>query len=109
MDTSFVLDKWCSLFNPWLTLTLKAIQLGFDAQNVIALRMMRFAAGGTRGQNEARRMVVEKIAASAEVQATVTAGLITGRKEAVVAGKILKGLQKRVGTNKRRLSRKRYA
>jgi hypothetical protein len=44
------------------------MQLGFDPQNVIALRMMQFAAGGIRGRNEARRMVADKVAAGAEAQ-----------------------------------------
>ena len=39
------------------------MQLGFEAQQVIALRMMRVVAGGARGQGEARRMVAEKSAA----------------------------------------------
>lgn len=99
-------NNWYSLLNPWIALTFKAIQLGVDAQTVIAFRIMRFAAGGVRGQNEARRMVPEKIAATTEAQATVALGLITGRKETVVAGKVLEGLQKRVRSNKRRLSRK---
>ena len=54
------------MLNPWIALTLKAMQVGFDAQNVIFLRMMRLSAGGARGQSEARRMVSEKIAASTE-------------------------------------------
>src|SRR6202012_1493596 len=29
------------LFNPWLTLSLKAFQVGVEAQSVIALRMLR--------------------------------------------------------------------
>jgi len=81
------------------------MQLGFDAQNVIALRMMRFATGGARGQSEARRMVTEKIAAGVEAQATAVSGAITGQSDAVVAGKVLRVLQKRVRANKRRLSR----
>jgi len=75
---------WCFLLNPWLALTFKVMQLGFDAQNVIALRMMRFAAGGARGQNEARRMVIEKTAAGVEAQATTISGIITGNKDTVV-------------------------
>ena len=94
------------MLNPWLSLTFKTMQLGFDAQNVIALRMMRFAAGGPRGQNEARRMVTEKIAAGVQAQLTAVSGIITGQKDTVVAGNILRVLQKRVRANKRRLSRK---
>jgi hypothetical protein len=93
------------MLSPWIALTLKAMQVGFDAQNVIFLRMMRLSAGGTCGQSEARRMVSEKIAASAEAQAAAVSGIIAGRKEAVVAGQVIRGLQKRVRANKRRLSR----
>lgn len=83
------------------------MQLGFDAQNVIALRMMRFAVGDAGTLNEARRMVVEKITAGAEAQTTAVSGIITGRKDTVVADKVLRALRKRVHANKRRLSRKR--
>ena len=93
------------MINPWLALTFRAMQLGFDAQNVIALRMIRFATGGAR-RNEADRMVSEKIAAGVEAQATAVSGMMTGRKDAVIAGQVLRGLQKRVRANKRRLSRK---
>jgi hypothetical protein len=94
------------MLNPWLALTFKAMQLGVDAQNVIALRMMRLSVGGARGQNEARRMVSEKIAAGVEAQAAAVSGMITGQKGTVVAGQVLHVLQKRVRANNRRLSRK---
>jgi hypothetical protein len=94
------------MLNPWLALTFKAMQVGIDAQNVIFLRMMRLSAGGARGQSEARRMVSEKIAAGVEAQVNAVSGMMTGRKETVVAGQILGGLQKRVRANKRRLSRR---
>ena len=94
------------MLNPWLALTLRTMQLGFDAQNVIFLRMMRLSAGGARGQSEARRMISEKIAASAEAQATAVSGVMAGRNEAAVAGQVVRRLQKRVRANKRRLSGK---
>jgi hypothetical protein len=94
------------MLNPWLALTFKAMQLGFDAHNVIALRMMRLAAGGARGENEARLMVSDKIAAGVEAQAAAVSGIITGHKDTVVAGKVHQVLHKRVRTNKRRLSHK---
>jgi hypothetical protein len=94
------------MLNPWLSLAFKAMQLGFNAQNVIALRMMRISAGGARGQSEARRMISEKSAAAFEVQAAAVSGIITGRNDTVIAGQILRDLQKRVSANKRRLSRK---
>jgi hypothetical protein len=93
------------LLDPWVALTFKTLRLGFEAQNVIALRMMRFAAGGARGQSEARRMVSEKIATGVEAQATAVSAVIAGHRDTVVAGKVFRVFQKRVRANKRRLSR----
>jgi hypothetical protein len=94
------------LLNPWLALTFRAFQLGLEAQNVIALRMLRLAAGGPRAQNEVRRMTTEKIAAAIETQATAASGIITGRKNTAVAATVIRGLRKRVRANQRRLSRR---
>lgn len=82
------------------------MQLGLEAQQVIALRMLRLAAGGARGQGEARRMVAEKIAAGAEAQATAVSAIMTGRGDTVVVGKVLRVVKRRVRANKRRLSRR---
>jgi hypothetical protein len=52
-------------------------QLAFanlEAQHVIALRVAKLAKGGPAAQREARRMVVEKIAASAEAGLALAAG-----------------------------------
>jgi hypothetical protein len=94
------------LFNPWLALNFKIMQLGFEAQSVVALRMMRIAGGGVRGQTEARRMVAEKIAAVTEAQTTAVSAIMKGSKDTVVGSKVLRVLNKRVRANKRRLSRR---
>src|ERR1700692_1216740 len=94
------------MYNPWFPLIFKTVQLGFEAQSVIALRMMRLAAGGGRAQTEARRMVGDKIAAGVEAQAAAASGLASGQKNTVVAGKVLRIVRKRVRANKRRLSRR---
>jgi hypothetical protein len=94
------------VFNPWLALTLKNIELGLDAQRVIALRMMRLAAGGARGQDEARRMVAEKAVALVEAQATAAVAIMSGHKDHAVAQKVLGVIRKRVRANKRPLSRR---
>ncbi len=94
------------MFNPWFDVALKAIQLGVEAQSVIALRMVRLAAGGALAQSEAQRMVMEKFAAVAEVQTAVAAGLLNGHQDHVVATKALGAFKKRVRANKRRLSRR---
>jgi hypothetical protein len=94
------------MFNPWLTLSLKAIQMGFEAQSVIALRVLRLAAGGARMEAEATRMITENAAAAAEAQAVAAVAAMKGHPQRVVAGKTLKVFKKRVRANKRRLSRR---
>jgi hypothetical protein len=94
------------MFNPWFSLAFKTIQLGFEAQNVIALRMVRLARGGAVAQTEARRMIVDKIAAGVEAQAVAASSVASGRRDTVVANKVLRVLKKRVHANKRRLSRR---
>jgi hypothetical protein len=93
------------MFNPWFSVTLKTIQLGFEAQSVIALRMMKLAAGGPAAQTEARRMIADKMAAGIEV-AVAASSVTSGQKDTVVADKILRVLKKRVHANKRRLARR---
>src|SRR5215472_15584742 len=89
--------------NPWVVLTMRAFQLSWEAQSVIALRMLRLASGDARGQAELNRMVVEKITAAAEAQAAAAA-IMNGHKDHVVAGKALTVYKKRVRANRRRLS-----
>jgi hypothetical protein len=96
-----VINPW----NPWFALTLKTFQLGIEAQSVVALRMLRFASGDARGQDELNRMVMEKIAAIAEAQVAATVAIMNGHKDHVVAGKALTVFRRRVRANKRRLSK----
>ena len=54
--------------------TLDPISFGADVAGVIALRLMRIAAGGRAGRKEARLMVSEKIVALAHVQFSLASG-----------------------------------
>jgi hypothetical protein len=94
------------MFNPWFSLTFKTMQLGFEAQNVIALRMLKLAAGGATASTEAHRMIADKIAAGIEAQAIAVSSFASGRPDAVTAGKVLRVMKRRVRANKRRLSRR---
>jgi hypothetical protein len=94
------------MFNPWFALTFKTMQLGFDAQSVIALRMIRLASGGAKTKAEMSRMVIEKATAFAEAQVAATSAVMAGRKDHVVAGKAPDVFRKRVKVDKRRLSRR---
>ena len=93
------------MFNPWLALSLKAVQMGMEAQNVIALRMLRLATGGARMEAEASRMVTDRVAAAAEAQAVAAVSALSGRSPHVVVSKAPRVVKKRVRANKRRLSR----
>ncbi len=94
-----------NMWNPWLALSAQAAALGWEAQRVIALRLMRIAAGGASGRDEAQRMMTEKLAAAAEAQAAVAASAIAGGSSHRAAKKVLGVYGKRVRANRRRLSR----
>jgi plasmid stability protein len=98
-------SKAPTMLNPWISLGMKVWQIGFEAQSVIALRMLRLAAGGARAEAEASRIVTEKILAAEEAQMTVAAAAMRGHKKHVIAGKALNACSKRVRANRRRLSR----
>lgn len=91
-------------FNSWMALSMQSAQLGFDAQRVIGLRMMCFAAGGPLAQTEAQRMIVEKSAALLEAQMTIATALATGRGHNA-AKSVLNGYRRKVRANHRRLVR----
>jgi hypothetical protein len=92
-------------WNAWCTLSLQTARLGWEAQNVIALRLMRMAAQPARSQTEARLMVTEKVAALGEAQAAAATAVIKGGKSHRVAKKVLGIYKKRVRANRRRLTR----
>jgi hypothetical protein len=85
-------------------LSFQAARLGWEAQGVMALRMMRLTAQG-RHQPEASRMVTEKVAAFAEAQAAATAAAISGGGGHRVAKKVLGVYKKRVRANRRQLAK----
>ena len=93
------------IWNDWCALSVQAARLGWEAQGVMALRVMRMATQPAHSQTEARRMVTEKVVAFGEAQAAATAAAIKGGKSDRVAKKVLGVYKKRVHANKRRLTR----
>jgi hypothetical protein len=83
----------------------QAARLGWEAQNVLALRWIRLAGGGVSGHSEARRMVAEKLAALTEAHTSAATVAIKGGNAPAVAKKVLRVYKKRVGANRRRLSK----
>jgi hypothetical protein len=93
------------MLNPWFALSFQAARLGWEAQSVMALRLIRLAGGGASGRSEARLMVTEKMTALAEAQTAATTVAIKDGNGREVAKKVLNVYKKRVRGNKRRLSR----
>jgi hypothetical protein len=98
MQMSDPMQAW----NTWCALSLQAARLGWEAQRVVALRMMGLATQSPGSQTEARRMVIEKVAALAEGQAAAVGATIQGGKGHHVAKKVLGVYKKRVRANRRR-------
>lgn len=62
----------------WFDLSMDAWRLGAEAQTVIALRMMKIAAGGPGVDAETRRMVAEKVGAAMELSTKAAISAMTG-------------------------------
>ena len=93
------------MVNPFFSLAVKSALLGFEAQQVIALRMLRLAAGGAVAETEMHRMISEKmLAAAAAATDAATAGL-AGKSGSAIAHQTVRGYRKHVRANKRRLNR----
>ena len=84
--------------NPWLKYSRDLALSGFEAQRVIALRLLKLAKGGPAATVEARRMLEEKWTASAEAAATLASG---GSPP-----KVLKRYRAIMRANERRLKRR---
>lgn len=58
----------------WWKVSADLAMANLEAHRVIGLRLAKLAAGGPAAKREARRMVVEKIAASAEAGLALASG-----------------------------------
>lgn len=91
--------------NPWLSLTMNAMQLGIEAQSVVALRIMKVAAGGAAAEREAGRMVTEKIEAALDLQTQIVTGMMTGAAAHRAPARAVALYRRKVRSNRRRLMR----
>lgn len=90
--------------NLWMKLSLDMMALSAESSGVMALRMMKLAAGGTAATDEAQRMVSEKIAAAAEAQTRAWADALTGSSH-LTAQRTVTRYRRKVRANRRRLTR----
>ncbi len=81
-----------------------AATLGFEAQSVIAMRLLKIAAGGPAADAECELMVAEKFAAAASAQDAATAALADGESFHTAAARALAPVRRRVHANHVRLT-----
>jgi hypothetical protein len=93
------------MLNPWLAFSFQAARLGWEAQNVMAFRLMRLAGGGPAGQSEAHRIGAEKAAVLDNVPAPRTAVAVKGGNGRGAAKKVTRVPKKRIRGSKRRVSK----
>jgi 5-carboxymethyl-2-hydroxymuconate isomerase len=86
-------------------LWLDAWRMGLDAQQVIAMRLVRISTGGSMADAESRRMVSEKIAAVTAAQIAAATALASGKGIEAAASAALAPVKRAVRANHRRLSR----
>jgi len=91
--------------HPW-TAWLEAASFAAEAQRVIALRMMRVAAGGAVAASETQRMLLEKVIANTQAQFAACMTLAAGRQIEAAARAAAKPYRKAVRANHRRLTRR---
>jgi hypothetical protein len=88
-----------NIMNAWI----EAARFGADMQRVMALRVMRLAAGGPGAEHEARQMMSEKLAAFGEAQGAIMTALMTGSSLDAAAARAYAPYRRRVRANSRRL------
>jgi len=76
--------------------------LALEAQQVIALRLMKLARGGPEAAREAERMVSEKVDATRRAAGMMAAASARGAADGG-AGKVVQMLRRRVRANRKRL------
>jgi len=81
-----------------------AATLGIEAQSVIAMRLLKIAAGGHAADAECELMIAEKFATLTDAHAAATAALASGKSLQAATALALAPVRRRVHANHQRLS-----
>jgi hypothetical protein len=84
-------------------LAFESTMLAIESQQVIAMRLTKFAFGGPDVKREAELMVSEKLDSMAEASQMIVMAALGGRSDG--ADKVMKHYRKKVSANVKRLSR----
>jgi hypothetical protein len=87
---------------PWTSMAMQTALLALESQQVIAMRLTKFAFGGPGVQREAELMVSEKMESLAETSQMMILAALGGKKD-LGAGKVVRHYRKKVRANVRRL------
>jgi uncharacterized protein YjbJ (UPF0337 family) len=90
--------------NPWMNVGLDAWRLTLEASQVIGLRTMKIAAGGSAAAAESQRMVREKIDAAVALQTLAMTGGLGLTAPSAISG-TLNHYRRKVRANRRRLAK----
>jgi hypothetical protein len=82
---------------------IEAAALGLEAHGVIAMRLLKIAAGGPAADAECQLMVAEKFAAAVAAQSAAARALAGGLSMHEAAALALAPVRRRVQANHRRL------
>ncbi len=81
---------------------LQGAWLAMEAQQVIALRLMKLAMGGPAAKQEAHRMMAEKLDAATEAAGIMAAAAMRGAQDGGTNA-VVQMLRRRVRANRKRL------
>ena len=85
-----------------MNLTFDLWRAGFEAQQVIALRLAKLALGGPAATTEMNRMVSEKMTAAVEAQSAAAAAVLTG-DAAKISSRTVALYRRKMRANRNRL------
>jgi hypothetical protein len=102
-DSIRSLSPETQMINPWFV-GLQTARLAWEAQTVVALRMMRLALGCAPSESEARLLISEKMDVLAEAGAVAASIAVSGGSGHKVAKGVPDVYKKRVDRNRRRQS-----
>jgi hypothetical protein len=88
------------LFRSWMD----AVKFNLEVQSVVAMRLMKIAAGSATGAAESTKMVQEKADASVAAVAAGALALAKGRRVKAATKAAMVPVKKRVSANRKRLS-----
>jgi len=91
-----------SMMTPWTQMAMDSTMLAIESQQVIAMRLTKFAFGGPDVDREAKLMVSEKMQSLAEVGEMMMMAAIGGQHD-LGAGRVVKHYRRKVRANVARL------